>query len=402
MKTKQKSEKAHQATLVPTSSVPVDVKGAAYEEIVGINLRGDRGEFSTPRNACQMAAIMLDPQPHERLLDPSCGTGGFLLSGMHHALQYIEQSEREQWTDPNHGTDEERQELFSRRNEYLTKCVLGIDLNPGLVRAAKTNMVMNVGGAGGLWQANTLEDPHSWCPGARAGVGLGTVDVIVSNPPFGANILIDDEAILDQYDLAATWDADEDGNWAIRLDKSGTPVLQKSQPPEILFIERCLQLLKPGTGRMAMVIPNGILNNPGLAYVRQWLLENVQLLAVIDMHRDLFQPRTDVQTSMVLIRRLSAEEKTTAQDKGLDYPIFMAVAEKIGHDKRGNVIYRRTDEGGDYLVSRVETVTEIDQETGVEVLRQMEVQDRQIDDDLPDVATAYLRWISEQSSPTPP
>jgi len=376
---------------------PVDVKGVAYEEIVGANLRGDRGEFFTPRNACRMAVTMLNPQPHERLLDPSCGTGGFLISGMNHALQYIEQSERDQWIDPSHGTDEERQELFSRRNEYLTKCVLGIDLNPGLVRAAKMNMVMNNDGAGGLWQANSLENPHSWGPGARDGVGLGTVDVVVSNPPFGANILIDDEAILNQYDLAATWDVDEDGNWAMRLDKSGVPVLQKSQPPEILFIERCLQLLKPGAGRMAMVIPNGILNNPGLAYVRQWLLENAQILAVIDMHRDLFQPRNDTQTSMVLIRRLSAEEKTTAQDKGLDYPIFMAVAEKIGHDKRGNVIYRRTDEGGDYLVSRVETVTEIDQETGVEVLRQMELQDRQIDDDLPDVATAYLRWISEQS-----
>jgi type I restriction enzyme M protein len=169
-----------------------------------------------------------------------------------------------------------------------------------------------------------------------------------------------------------------------------------AQPPEILFIERALQLLRPGTGRMAMVIPNGILNNPGLAYVRQWLVRHDQILAVVDMHRDLFQPGNDTQTSMVLMRRLSADEVVEAEATGLDYPLFMAVAEKIGHDKRGNVIYRRTDEGEDALVSRAETVTEIDQDTGEEIRREIQVTDRQIDDELPEVATAYLRWLSEQ------
>lgn len=376
---------------------PVDVKGVAYEEIVGANLRGDRGEFFTPRNACRMAVTMVNPQPDERILDPSCGTGGFLITGMNHALAYIEQSERERWADPANGSELEREELFRRRQEYLSQSVFGIDLNPALVRAAKMNMVMNNDGSGGLWQANTLENPHAWAEDAQRRVGLGTIDVIVSNPPFGANILIDEEAILSQYDLAAQWDAGAEGAWIMRTDKSGNRVLQKNQPPEILFIERCIQLLRPGTGRMAMVIPNGILNNPGLEYVRQWILENAQVLAVVDMHRDLFQPRNDTQTSMVVMRRLSHEERVQAQETGLDYPIFMAVAETIGHDKRGNVIYRRTPEGDDFLVSRVETITEIDQETGEEVLSQVEVQDRLVDDELPEVATAYLRWVSEQA-----
>lgn len=375
---------------------PVDVKGVAYEEIVGSNLRGDRGEFFTPRNACRMAVVMINPQPDERVLDPSCGTGGFLITAMNHALDYIERTEREQWANPADGTDYERQELFRRRQEYLSQCVFGIDLNPALVRAAKMNMVMNNDGSGGLWQANTLVNPHRWNSDLRKQIPLGSIDVIVSNPPFGAKIPIDDEDTLSQYDLAAAWDQDEEGNWSIRIDKHGNRVLQKSQPPEILFIERALQLLKPGAGRMAMVIPNGILNNPGLAYVRQWLVRHAQILAVVDMHRDLFQPGNDTQTSMVLMRRLAAEEVAEAETKGLDYPLFMAVAEKVGHDKRGNVVYRRTEDGSDALVKRSETAVEIDQETGEEVLRDIEVTERLVDDELPEVAEAYLRWLGNQ------
>ncbi|SMY04043.1 type I restriction enzyme M protein [Brevibacterium antiquum CNRZ 918] len=375
---------------------PVDVKGVAYEEIVGSNLRGDRGEFFTPRNACRMAVSMLDPQPNERILDPSCGTGGFLITGMNHALEYIEKTEREQWVDPTHGSDFERDELYRRRDEYFRQCVFGIDLNPALVRAAKMNMVMNNDGSGGLFQANTLDNPHKWSNKLHDAITLGSIDVIVSNPPFGAKIPIDDEGTLSQYDLAAVWDIDMDGKWSIRLDKNGNRVLQKSQPPEILFIERALQLLVPGTGRMAMVIPNGILNNPSTAYVRNWILRKAQILAVVDMHRDLFQPGNDTQTSMVLMRRLSSNEEETAENDGLDYPLFMAVAEKIGHDKRGSVIWRRTADGSDALIKRVETIAEIDQESGSEVLREIEVTERQVDDELPEVAEAYRNWLGEQ------
>lgn len=375
---------------------PVDVKGVAYEEIVGSNLRDDRGEFFTPRNACRMAVTMLNPQPHERLIDPSAGTGGFLITAMNHSLHHIEAEERTQWADPSRGTDEERQELYHRRSEYLSQMVHGLDLNPGLVRAAKMNMVMNNDGSGGLWQANTLANPRTWHPEAATRVRLGSFDCVVANPPFGANIVIDDEEILEQYDLAAMWDRGDDGHWTLRRNKHGQPVMQKNQPPEILFIERCVQLLKPGTGRFALVIPNGILNNPALGYVRRWLLANVQILAVVDMARELFQPKNDTQTSMVLGRRLSYDERDAAGAGTLEYPIFMAVTERVGHDKRGNVLYRRTESGDDVLITRAETVSEIDPVTGEEVLRTIEVQERQVDDDLPEAATAYLRWLGEQ------
>jgi type I restriction enzyme M protein len=235
-------------------------------------------------------------------------------------------------------------------------------------------------------------EPRCSCPSR-----LGSFDCVVANPPFGANIVIDDEEILEQYDLAAMWDRGTNGTWSIRIGKDGKPVLQKNQPPEILFIERCVQLLTPGVGRFALVIPNGILNNPALGYVRTWLMQNVQMLAIVDMARELFQPKNDTQTSMVLARRLDETERAAAVRGELEYAIFMATTERVGHDKRGNILYRRTDTGEDVLVTKSETVAEIDAGTGEEVLRAVEIQDRQIDDDLPDVAVAYLRWLGEQT-----
>jgi type I restriction enzyme M protein len=343
-----------------------------------------------------MAVAMLDPQPGERLLDPACGTGGFLITAMNHALEILEAAERSEWADWHHGSDAERDQLGDARRRFLAECVHGLDLNPGLVRAAKMNMVMNNDGSGGLWQANSLAHSHSWTRPCAAAVRPDSFDVIVTNPPFGANIVIDDPLILSQYETAAVWDNEPIG-WVMRRDGHGTPVFQKSQPPEILFIERCVQLLKPGSGRMAMVIPNGILNNPALGYVRHWLLTNTQVLAVVDMARELFQPKNDTQTSMLLVRRLTVEQRRQAIADGLDYPIFMAVTDHIGHDKRGNVLYRRNADGEDIVVERTETVREIDPASGEEVLRDTVVAERLVDDDLAEVAVAYRQWLTEQT-----
>ena len=374
---------------------PVDVKGVAYEAVVGANLRGDRGEFFTPRNACRMAVSMLDPRPGERLLDPACGTGGFLITAMNHALAKLAESERAEWANSESPTQGEQDELYRKRASYLGSMVFGLDLNPALVRAAKMNMVMNNDGAGGISQANSLASPNAWSSGARDAAPLGTMDVLFTNPPFGTRIVIDDVEILRQYELAAFWDWNEStGEWSIRLDPSGDPVLQKSQPPEILFIERCVQFLRPGSGRLAMVIPNGILNNPALEYVRAWMLQNVQVLAVVDMQRDLFQPKNDTQTSMVLMRRLSDQEREHARSGRLDYPVFMAVAERIGHDKRGKTIYRRSP-AGEELVESV-TSGSLDPVTGLPRPNSPHLR-RVVDDELPEVADAYKKWLRDQT-----
>ncbi len=371
---------------------PVDVKGVAYEEIVGSNLRGDRGEFFTPRNACRMAVHMLNPQPSEKLLDPACGTGGFLITAMNQVLEYIRAEHENNWRDPSRPTEEERAEYYRARHEFLATRVAGIDLNPALVRAAKMNMVMNNDGAGGLHQANSLEHPHRWTSDLAEKVPLGSVDVVITNPPFGANIRVDDQDVLRQFDLAAVWDQVPDGAWQKRKDSRGRPVLQRAQPPEILFIERCMQFLREG-GRMAIVLPNGILNNPALGYVRQWVIKNAQVLAVVDMARELFQPKNDTQTSMLLLRKFTREERDKAASDVIDYPIFMAIAEKVGKDRRGNTIYRRNEVGEDVIEVRSETVLEILPD-GSESYVTREVRERKVDDELEDVAVAYRRWLA--------
>jgi len=373
---------------------PVDVKGVAYEEIVGSNLRGDRGEFFTPRNACRMAVEMLNPQPNQRVIDPACGTGGFLITAMNHALKELHNNEVKLWGDPDSPTNYELEELYRKRTEYLSNYVFGLDLNPALIRAAKMNMVMNNDGAGGLFRENSLANPHTWEPETVNSIRLGSFDLVFTNPPFGANILIDDVNILTQYELAAVWDFDETGKLNIRRDRSGEPILQTNQPPEILFIERCVQLLKPGTGKMAMVIPNGILNNPSLCYVRNWLLHNVQILAVVDMQRDLFQPKNDTQTSMLLVRRLDESEKQLAESGNINYPVFMAVAEKIGHDKRGVVLYKRDADGKEIMSDVGNQEESIDPISGRTVAHSGS-KDRVVDDDMPDVVKAYKKWQDE-------
>ncbi len=371
---------------------PVDVKGIAYEEVVGSNLRGDRGEFFTPRNACRMAVQMINPQANEVILDPSCGTGGFLVTAMNHVLSNIDRKHKNRWSSLR-PSPEQQAEWYRERHNYLSNNIYGLDLNPSLVRAAKMNMVMNNDGSGKLFQCNSLEHPHRWPAEGPPPSLLGSVDIIFANPPFGTEITIDDPRILAQYEVGGAWEKTESG-FQRRLDRKGEPVLQSSQSPEVLFVERCLQFLKPG-GRMAIVLPNGLLNNPGLAYFRQSILRQAQLLAVVDMHRDLFQPRNDTQTSMVLLRKWSEGE--TAASHG-DYPIYMAIADKIGHDKRGNTLNKRAPDGS-LLLEHTSRRHRVPGPDGTFEEVEVHTSEAVVDDDLDDIAAAYHAWLTQQMTP---
>lgn len=164
---------------------------------------------------------MVNPQPDEKIIDPACGTGGFLIIAMNHALEFISREQQERWHDPRNPTEQEYEENWRARQEYLSQNVYGLDLNPSLVRAAKMNMVMNNDGSGSLWQANSLANPHSWNLGGPK-VNLGTFNALVTNPPFGTNIRIDDQEILAQYELARIWDSEPDSNeWTARQNSKG-------------------------------------------------------------------------------------------------------------------------------------------------------------------------------------
>ena len=369
----------------------VDVKGKAYEEIVGSNLRGDRGEFFTPRNVCRMAVKMLDPGPNDLVLDPACGTGGFLTISMNHVIRKLRASEKLKWRDPDKASEQEIQELHRKIREYAHQCVVGIDINPNLVKASKMNMVMNNDGSGGLYQGNALARPVTWGETLRDRNLIRNVDLLFTNPPFGSKIQIDDPAILEQYDLGHIWDynADED-RYHIREPRK----LQTKQPPEILFIERCVEFLKPGTGRIAIVLPDGILGAPSLAYVREWILEQTRVLASIDMHPDTFQPGTSTQTSVLVLERKRLDEIALerAAGKKKDYSVFLALANRIGHDKRGNRTFVRDANGYEVLDFREERVREVRE--GKVLYRTAQVAQKIVDDNTEQIAEAFRGWLA--------
>ena len=362
-----------------------DVKGRAYEEIVGANLRGDRGEFFTPRNICKMAVEMLDPGENQLIFDPACGTGGFLITAMNHVIAKIQAAEEKK------GGNVERIETAARQRveRFAKNCIVGIDLNPNLVKASKMNMVMNNDGAGGLYQGNSLVNPASWQEELRERHLLGSVDLLFTNPPFGSKIPVDDPSVLERYDLGHIW------NYHASSDTwERTEALQKSQPPEILFIERCVRFLKPGTGRMAVVLPDGILGSPGLGYVREWILQQTRVFASIDLHPDTFQPHVSVQTSVLVLQRKSEAEIELEMAAGRknDYAIFMALANHIGHDKRGSKTYVRDKQGNEVVEEREEQTKEY--ENGHAVYRTQKTLRKVEDDNTLQIAQEFRRWLS--------
>lgn len=366
----------------------VDVKGHAYEEIVGNNLRGDRGEFFTPRNVCNMAVAMLDPGENQMILDPACGTGGFLIAAMNRVIEKIRAAEMERW---NNDLDRAEPRIQDRIKRFAGTFIAGIDFNPSLVKASKMNMVMNNDGAGGLYQANSLANPVTWEDSLRGRALMGTVDLIFTNPPFGSKIPIDDPSILEQFDLGHAWSYDKGADaWAMQAG------LQKSQPPEILFIERCVQFLKPGTGRVAMVLPDGILGSPGLGYVREWILTHTRVLASIDLHPDTFQPSVSVQTSVLVLQRKTRREVELEQAAGRknDYRVFMALANHIGHDKRGNKTYVRDPKGNEIVEELEESAKEY--EGGKPIYKKQKIMRKVVDDNTLQIAQAFRTWLSEQ------
>lgn len=375
-------------------STNIDVKGKAYEELVGANLRGDRGEFFTPRNVQKMTIQMLAPKVTDKILDQSCGTGGFLVIAMNEVIQQLKREagvtdQSEPWI---------KDALNSKIREIAQQNFFGIDINPDLVKVTKMNMVMNNDGSSNIFRQDSLLHPHQWQSDfkkefakaldidpadLRNEHSLGYFDVIATNPPFGSKLPIKDEETLRQYQLGHVWQETENG-W------EPTEQLQTSAPPEILFIERCWQFLKPG-GRMGIVLPDAILGAPGLTYVRHWMIQHCRIIASIDLHPDTFQPFTGVKTSLLILQKFS----NTKIGRGTsDYEIFMAQVKAIGYDKRGNAIYKRNLEGEEILAVTDEMM-QLDSGNRNLKYQQVSVFSKVLDDDTPAIADAFVAWKKE-------
>lgn len=328
-----------------------DVKGEAYEEIVGPNLRGDRGEYFTPRNVCSMVVEMLFSAFHEerltspggmKILDPAIGTGGFLIAG----LQEIKQLFLKRGV--------KYDQLRDLVRDVANTNFFGVDFNPFLVKVAQMNMVMHGDGSSNIVNANSLEAASNWNDEAKKKVHFGEFDIVVTNPPFGTKAVIDNHEILARFELPKF--------------NAGSP--RTALPPEQLFIERCLDFLKPG-GVLGIVLPDSILSNPGLTWLREWIVKKTYIVASVDLPVETFEPHTGTQTSILILRKKNAwQEKLTE-----DYDIFMAIPEKVGHDRRGNPVFKTTPEGEIELDANEQPV---------------------IEDNLPLVAEMFKEWIKRK------
>lgn len=380
----------------------IDVKGKAYEELVGANLRGDRGEFFTPRNVMSMAVRMINPKKGEKVLDSSCGTGGFIITAMMYVIQQFQIDVEEKLGRPIKKWSYEEKRIFDEKVSELADDIFGFDINPDLVKSSIMNLLMSNEQAKNenIFRLNSLLPPHEWSDELKAGLSkaLGIkketirnsksiewFDVIVTNPPFGSKIPVKDTQILSQFDLGYIWEKN-DGKWT----KSSR--LQTSVPPEQLFIERCLQLLKPG-GRMAIVIPDSILGSPGLGYIRQWLIERAKVLASIDLPADTFQPRNGTQTSILVVQKKTESELKEESMNGYmsDYNIFMSIVDFVGHDKRGNFIYK-TDDNGNLLLETIQFKEYFSDQDGndIEVIKTKEK--KILNDQTTEVPRVFTEW----------
>lgn len=346
-------------SLINTSA---DVKGTAFQTFVYAHQRGERGEFFTPAPVVDLCVNMLDPKDNEKFIDPACGSGGFLVAGMNYIKEKF---------------IKERPELKNKATDFLKEYahayISGIDINPDLAKVAKMHMVLYDDGHSGIFCANSLLDFNELVRIAeKAGVSRalrphpGNFKVLMTNPPFGSKGKVTDKRILQNFEVGYKWKKEKDGRW-VKTNK-----ILDGQIPEILFIERSLQLLTEG-GRMAIVLPNGTLNNSSLEYVREYIRRHSRILAVISLPVGTFMSAgANPQSSVLFLQKLSEEEAEELNKK--DYPIFMAIVEKIGYDlttKTAPPIYKRNKKG-EYILD----------EKGNKIL----------DTDIPDIIDAFKEF----------
>lgn len=294
-----------------------DIIADAFETFIGHALKGGQGQFFTPRNVIKMMVDILDPDEEDLIIDPACGSGGFLIEALRHVWRKLDvEGEKYHWNNEN---------LKEEKMEFALNRIRGIDKDYFLSKVAKAYMAIIGDGKSGVFCEDSLDNPENWTSKTREKIDLGKFSVLLTNPPFGSKIPVRGEDKLKQFELSHKWKFNKKtGEWEKRK-------LKDKEAPQILFIERCLQLLKE-SGRMAIVLPDGIYGNESLGYIRNWIINRARIVAIIDIPLETFLPNTGTKTSILILQKLPLNKIPK------DYPIFMAVTEYCGHDRRGKKI----------------------------------------------------------------
>ncbi|OOV29790.1 N-6 DNA methylase [Flavobacterium sp. LM5] len=325
------------------STTSDDVKGIAFEQFLGRTFRGELGQFFTPRTVVDFMVNILDPEEGEVLCDPCCGSGGFLIKAFEFVRAKIEQEIHEEkerikamYFDAafekmkeadKEKVDETVNDLFAKLNAELDinnpdsrlrvlsyDCIFGTDANPRMSRTAKMNMIMHGDGHGGVHHNDGLLNVN--------GIFENRFDVILTNPPFGSRVekslkiteadKYTDEARIakyrkrygEAYDVALRQINDNINKPLLSLYKTG----KLSSLTEVLFIERCLNLLKPG-GRMGIVLPEGVLNNTNLQKIRDFVESKAKILLITSIPQDVFiASGATVKPSLLFFKKFTEAE----------------------------------------------------------------------------------------------
>ena len=328
---------------VNLTATDLDTKGVAFEQFMDGFFKGDFGQYFTPRNIIAFAIQMLDIKADDTVMDPACGSGGFLL----HALDHVRKLASEYY-------DEGSKEHFEYWHSFAEKRLFGIEINEEIARVAKMNMIVHDDGHTNVIGNDALEPLAALARKSPAFAAIVGVDAetgqrderkgfakIPTNPPFGAVIKDELHSYLSSYELSR-YIGKGGGKDDDLEDESADPTAGKkaikqraSVKTEIIYCERVWQLLKPG-GQAAVVLPDGLLTNASLQGVRDWLLERFKVLAVVSLPQFAFAHfGAGVKSSVVFLEKRFPN--VPASD---DEAIFMAMAENIGYDATGRTTYQ--------------------------------------------------------------
>ena len=282
-------------------STDLDIKGRAFEKFLGKVFRDEYGQYFTPRNVVDFMAEVLDPDEDDIIIDPACGSGGFLLYSLMHVIEKVSQRYRE-----------DKDSLNRISWDFAHKQIFGIEINDRIARIAMMDMVIHEDGHSNIECNNALSDYEEF--DRKRDIRPNKYSLVLTNPPFGATIK--DKKILQKFELGRG---------------------RNSQKTEILFIERCLDLLRIG-GRLGIVLPDSILTNSSLQYVRDYILKKAKILAVVSLPQHAFVPSgAGVKSSLLFSEKVQEGGRdfaiTTQQSE--NYNIFIASVKHIGYDSRG-------------------------------------------------------------------
>ena len=284
-----------------------DILSDAFEIFVSKILKDEGGQFFTPPNVIKFMVNYLNPEVESKVLDPACGHGGFLLET------------KEFWWSK---VDMEKKKVEIISNLY------GIDKDLFLSKLCKLYLEILSTGKSNIFCDDSL-DSENYRAQTKKVITNNSFDCIFTNPPFGSKIPIDNKEILKNYKLGHVWKKIEN-KWEMQNK------LVKQQPPQVLFIERCVQLLKYG-GKLGIVLPEGIFGNPSDRYIWEFLRLNGKILGIISLNQVAFMPFTCNKTSILFFQKLKKIPE--------DYKIDFAVVDYVGHDKDGKVLYKINKDG---------------------------------------------------------